>query len=227
MVFFFFLLWPPLYFASLSPKRYPLMLRLRRIWAFLSSLFVGIIYRFEYEEPIDWTKTYIICPNHTSNLDTPMISILLKNNYCFMGKESLLDNMVTAIYFRTVDIPVNRDNKMSAFRAFKAAAERLKNNISLVMFPEGGIADDYPPRLQEFKNGPFRLAIEQKVSIIPVSSANTWKVMWDDGLKFGSRPGICRIFIHKPLETKFMDVADADELRDEVYSIINRRIEKV
>ena len=225
MVFFFLLLWPPLYYCSRKPTRYNGMIRLRRAWAFLSSLCVGILYKFEFEEPVDWSKTYVVCPNHSSNLDTSMVCMLLKNNQlCFMGKQELLDSVVTAIYFKTIDIPVNRDSKMSSYRAFKAAADKLKNGVNMIMFPEGGIANDYPPRLQPFKNGPFRLAIELKIPIIPVSSLNTWKIMWDDGSKYGSRPGICKIFVHKPVETAHLSIADADALRDEVYKIIEGKL---
>ena len=225
MGFFFFLFYPPLYYCSKKPGRYKGMIRLRRSWAILSSLCVGIIYRFEFEEPIDWNKTYLICPNHTSNIDTSMICALMKkDNFCFMGKEELLDNLITGIFFRTVDIPVNRNNKMSAFRAYKAATEKIKAGISLIMFPEGGIADDYPPQLQEFKSGPFRLAIEQNVAILPISSPNTWNVMWDDGSRFGSRPGICRIFVHKPITTEGLTVSDADILKNKVYDMLAQKL---
>jgi len=202
------------------------MIKLRRAWAFLSALCVGIVFRFEFEESIDWRKTYIICPHHTSNLDTSMICGLMKiDNFCFMGKEELLDGMVTGIYFRTVDIPVNRDSKMSAFRAFKTAAERLKHGINMIMFPEGGIANNYPPKVQEFKNGPFRLAIELGVPIIPVTSVNTWKLMWDDGSKYGTKPGICKIYVHKPIETSLLKITDADALRNTVSNIIKNKFD--
>ena len=140
-----------------------------------------------------------------------------------MGKEELLDSLITSIYFRTVDLPVNRDSKMSAFRAFRTAAEKLKNGTNMIMFPEGGIADEYPPRVQEFKNGPFRMAIELQVPIIPVSSLNTWKIMWDDGAKYGSKPGICRIYVRKPVETADLKLSDADTLRDKVQNIIRQK----
>jgi len=226
-VFFFFLLYPPLYYCSLKPRRYKGMVRLRRAWAYLSTFFSGIIFKFDFEEPVDWSKTYIICPYHTSNLDTAMICMLMKtNNYVFMGKKELKDGLITGIYFRTVDLPVNRDNKISAFRAFKKAGDNLKNGTSMIMFPEGGIADDYPPAVQEFKKGPFRLAIEQQVPIIPVTSLNTWKLFWDDGLKFGSKPGVCSIVVHKPVETIGLTVGDADALRDNVKNIIAMRLRK-
>jgi 1-acyl-sn-glycerol-3-phosphate acyltransferase len=141
-----------------------------------------------------------------------------------MGKETLKDGLVTGLFFRSVDIPVNRDSKMSSYRAFREASERLKNGTTLIIFPEGGIANEYPPALQPFKNGPFRMAIELKVPIIPVSSPNTWKKLWDDGTKYGSNPGTCNIFVHKPIETAHLTVDEADALRDEVYDIINRRL---
>ncbi|WP_345951136.1 lysophospholipid acyltransferase family protein [Mucilaginibacter sp. PAMB04274] len=225
VAFFYFLLWPFLYYFSRKPERYGSMNVFRRIWGLCSSSMAGIFYRFQFEQPLDWSKTYIICSNHTSNLDITAMSILVKSNFCFIGKEELLKNLVTKIFFKTIDIPVNRDSKMSSFRAFKSAAERLQQGMSMVIFPEGKIPDDYPPRLHEFKNGPFRLAIEHKVPIIPVTSLNTWKVLWDTGLELGSRPGICDVYVHKPIETANLTVDDADALRDEVYALINRKFE--
>ena len=96
----------------------------------------------------------------------------------------------------------------------------------MIIFPEGRIADDYPPTLQEFKNGPFRLAIELKIPIIPVSSTHAWKILWDNGTKYGSRPGICDVFVHKPIETATLTIDDADALRDEVYNIIAKKLEQ-
>jgi len=203
------------------------MNKMRRFWGTVSSGLAGITYDFEFEEPIDWSKTYVICPNHTSNLDISAVSILTKNNFCFMGKEELLKGFVTGLYFRTIDIPVNRNSKMSSFRAYKKATERMEKGMSTVIFPEGTISGNYPPRLVEFKNGPFRLAIEMQVPIIPVTALDTWKVLWDDGLKYGSNPGVCHIFVHKPIETAGMTVDDTDALRDKVYEIMYQKLQSV
>jgi len=198
------------------------MNRIRRLWAYISSGLVGFFYHFGYEEPIDWSKTYIICPNHTSNLDIAAMCIMVKSDYSFIGKEALKDGLVTGLFFQTVDIPVNRDSKMSSYRAFKMAGERLQNGTSVIIFPEGKIGDEYPPMLHEFKNGPFKLAIDLKIPIIPVSSSNTWKMLWDDGTKYGTHPGICKFYVHKPIDTT--NLTDADALRDEVYDIISQKI---
>jgi 1-acyl-sn-glycerol-3-phosphate acyltransferase len=143
-----------------------------------------------------------------------------------MGKHELLDNPLLGIFFRSIDIPVNRDSKISSYKAFKQTAERLEQGMSVVIFAEGTISKYYPPQLQEFKNGPFRLAIELKIPILPITSLNTWKVMWDDGRIHGSRPGICNIFVHKPIETSGMTVEEADLLKDEVYRVIKQKLDE-
>lgn len=219
------LAFPFLYLLSRNARYYPYMNAIRRTWGLVSSMLVGILYNFEYEKPIDWSKTYIICPNHTSNLDiTVMTSLVKGNNHCFMGKDELLNNFVTRLFFKTVDIPVNRESKMSSYRAFKRASEALANGTSVIIFPEGRIPDQYPPIMHDFKNGPFRMAIDLKVPIIPVSSIDTWKVLWDTGFDHGSKPGICHIFVHKPVETTHLTADDADALRDKVHSIINQKL---
>jgi 1-acyl-sn-glycerol-3-phosphate acyltransferase len=220
----YLLFWPLFYYFSLKPGRYRNMNRLRRYWAIFSSALVGFFYRFEYEEAIDWSKTYIVCPNHTSNLDISAMCVLVNTNYSFMGKEELKDGLVTALFFRTVDIPVNRDSKISSYRAFKKAAQKLQVGTTLIIFPEGKISDDYPPTLHEFKNGPFKLAIDNKIPVIPVSSSNIWKKFWDDGTKYGTRPGVCKFYVHKPIETAHLTEDDVDELKDKVYNIIYKSI---
>jgi len=224
---FYFLMWPAFYYFSRKPDRYKTMNSIRRVWAFISSLLVGFVYRFSYETPIDWGKTYIVCPNHTSNLDISAMCLLVKSNCSFLGKEELTRGLVTSLFFKSVDIPVNRDSNISSYRAFKKAAERLQHGTTMIIFPEGGIAADYPPKLQSFKNGPFRLAIEQKVPVIPVTIPNSWQMLWDDGLKYGTKPGICDVIVHKPIPTDNLTVDDADSLRDNVCNIIRRGLEKV
>ncbi|WP_345101017.1 lysophospholipid acyltransferase family protein [Mucilaginibacter panaciglaebae] len=216
---------PFLYLLSRNKRNYKHMNAIRRTWGLVSSLLVGVFYSFEYEAPIDWNRTYIICPNHTSNLDITAMTILVRNNqHSFMGKEELLNNFITRLFFKTVDIPVNRKSKMSSYRAFKKASEALAEGTSVIIFPEGRIPHQYPPQLHEFKNGPFRMAIELKIPIIPVSSPDTWQVLWDTGLKYGSKPGICHIFVHKPVETAGLTDDDADELRDRVHAIIQNKL---
>jgi 1-acyl-sn-glycerol-3-phosphate acyltransferase len=223
---FFLLVWPILYFLSQKKSRYKYIDGFRKFIILCSTTISGIFFRVKYESKVDWSRTYVICGNHTSNLDVSAIAMAAKNNLCFIGKEELLSNMVLGFFFRTIDITVNRESKMSSFRAFKAAAERLKEGSSVIMFPEATIPEEYPPKLHAFKNGPFRLAIELKLPILPITSIDTWKVFWNTGKEYGSRPGICNIFVHTPVETAHLSLDDADKLRDEVYALISKKFEE-
>ncbi len=227
VVFSFLLLYPLLYFYSRKEERFPVLNRLKGVFSFFTTAFAGIFFKYTRETEIDWSKPYVICPNHSSNLDIQAVSMFVKRNFAFMGKDDLLNNPVTGLFFRSVDIPVNRDSKISAFRAFKRAGEYLQKGYSVIIFPEGIIAEAYPPILQSFKNGAFRLAIEHKIAILPVSITDVWKIMWDDGVKFGTKPGLGTVYIHPPIETKDLTLEDADLLREQVYDKINSKLHAI
>lgn len=220
----FFSIYPFVLLFSKAPVNVKGMNRMRRILSSSTSKLSGISFDFHFEEPVDWSKTYIICANHTSNLDISTIILLVKRNFVFLGKHELLDNPVTKLYFQTIDIPINRESKISSYRAFKRAEEYLKNGTHVIIFPEGLIADSYPPVLNPFKMGPFRLAIEQNITILPVTIADNWRIMWDDGAKLGSKPGVSKVYVHAPVETAGLNIGDAEELRDQVYGLINKKL---
>lgn len=227
VLFFFVLCYPLLAFFARNPERhFHAIARCRRIIGFLSSATVGLFYRFRLEEPIDWSKRYIICSNHTSNLDITAMVLLCPADFSFMGKIELLDNPVTGLFFRTIDIPLNRQSKISAFKAFKRADEHLRKGRSMVIFPEGQIGEAYPPQLYDFKNGPFKLAIETQAAILPVVIHNAWNAFWDDAKSFGSRPGIIQVEVLKPITTVGLSPDEADRLRDDVYHLIKRHWNK-
>lgn len=219
----FSLLFPLLAYWRRSPERHFTRIAwCRRAIGWASSTLVGFFYRFEVEEAIDWSKPYILCPNHTSYLDITAMVLACPPNFSFMGKIELLDNPVTGLFFRTIDIAVDRNSKVSSFKAFKRAQERLAEGRSVVIFPEGLISGEYPPRLHEFKNGPFKLAIEMGVPVIPVVIHDAWKLYWDEGKEWGSKPGTTRISLLKPVPTDTLAIADANALRDRVYATMQK-----
>lgn len=220
------LYYPFMYLAASRERWYGYLNRLRISHSQVSSFISGIHYNFIFEEPLQVGQTYIYSANHSSNLDIMIMCILAKKDFHFMGKEELLNHPILKLFFRSIDIPVNRESRISAFRAFKRAGENLKAGSSLIIFPEGRISDDhYPPRLIDFKNGPFRLAIENNIPIVPVTIINAWKLLWDDGKKYGSRPGRCDIYVHKPIFTQDLNVAEDAVLKERVFQLIDSKME--
>ncbi|MET4083235.1 1-acyl-sn-glycerol-3-phosphate acyltransferase [Pedobacter sp. UYP30] len=224
LIFFFVLLYPFYYLSSRSSKYYPILNVLRTINCVCSCVLSGIFFSIELETALNKDQTYIYCANHSSNLDIMVLCIIAKGNFHFMGKEELLNSPILGIFFRTIDITVKRDSKISAFRAFKKAEENLEKGMSLIIFPEGGIEEEYPPQLSPFKNGPFRLAIDKSIPLVPISLGNLWQLMWDDGKKHGTRPGICDIYIHAPINTDKLKLEEADDLKEKVFELINSKL---
>lgn len=222
--FFFFLLFPFVYYLTRKPERYHSLNIVRKIWSRGVFFFSGILYSVQYEEDLPEDQAVVYCPNHASYLDIGASFLFAKGRFHFMGKDDLLNNFVLRIFFLTIDIPVNRESKISAFKAFKKASENIASGMSLIIFPEGKIPDDYPPVLSEFKVGAFRLAIEQQVPIVPVTFANNWRILHDDGKKMGSRPGKLRIFVHQSIPTKGLVVEDAEALKSKVFSILESKL---
>lgn len=216
VLLFFLLAYPALWYYKKDKNRYySKLVRLRRWIARKSAFFGGFTFKIDTEIKIDWSKNYVICANHTSNLDITALIIACNIDCSFLGKDELLENPVTALFFKTIDIPVNRSSKMSSFRAFKQAQALLEKRKSIAIFPEGGIDEHFPPQLSSFKIGAFKLAMDSNVPILPVIIHDAWKLCWDDGVKHGTSPGLCHITILKPIDPK--SFLNAEEFRDEVY----------
>ena len=220
----FLVLYPLFRYLLANEKRYAAANDLRRIWAHGIFLFSGLLWQVKFEEKLDKKKTYIICPNHFSYLDIPMIAFCYKGNFRYMAKMELDNIPLFNIFFRTVDIPVNRGNFRESHKSLLIAQESLKKGMSLVIFPEGTIGP-HPPELLNFKNGPFRLAIENEIAIVPMTFLNNYKLLHVDK-KFWGRPGIARAIVHKPIETKGMDISQQNELRERVYNLIQNDLKQ-
>lgn len=120
-------------------------------------------------------------------------------------------------------IAVNRSSKISRFRSYQACLDAVGSGRSLAIYPEGTIPKDGAPLMIPFKDGPFRIAIEKKVPVVPVTFPDNW-IIYPDDRKKQARFRWPRMIFHEPIETKDMDISQADELKDMVYAIIDKEI---
>jgi|GEM_PF-6579801 len=133
----FLLFFPYIYFLARRPeKNYARIARMRRWVSVGGSALAGVFFKVSYEsKKIDWNRSMVLCPNHTSVLDITALTYLCPAPFSFIGKASLLKNPVTRIFFKTIDIPVTRRSKVSSFKAFQRANELVRNGRSVVIFP--------------------------------------------------------------------------------------------
>jgi 1-acyl-sn-glycerol-3-phosphate acyltransferase len=119
-----------------------------------------------------------------------------------------------------MNIPVNRKSNLDSHRAFIRAANDIDKGISIALFPEGTIYHNGPV-MGRYKNGPFRLAIEKQVPIVPITFMNNWKLLPDNFHERIGHPGIARVIIHEPIPTKGLTQDDIEKLKSEVRATIS------
>jgi 1-acyl-sn-glycerol-3-phosphate acyltransferase len=142
-----------------------------------------------------------------------------------MAKAELTQIPFFRIFFKKMDIPVDRGSTVSSHKAYLRAGQDLDKGISILMYPEATIPD-HTPKLKQFKAGPFKLAIEKQVPIVPVTFLTNWKLLPDGRrMKRGGRPGVSRVIVHKTIETTGMTEADEGSLLEKVYTTINTALQ--
>jgi 1-acyl-sn-glycerol-3-phosphate acyltransferase len=222
-----FLLFYPVFVVLLSrPKWYPKAHTLRRIWGWNLLKLTGLKGEVTYEELLDKKQTFVFTPNHFSYFDIVSVNTQMPFYFSFMAKKELSKIPLFKIFFKTIDIPVDRKSRDGSFKAYQMANRKLKEGISILNFPEGGIGNTVP-KMRKFKLGPFKLAIENQVDIVPITIADNWKRLPSGGLEGGGTPGKMRLHIHRPISTKGLKSSDAQHLADNVYRIIEDKFNQM
>lgn len=220
-----FLILYPFFYVALVTKQIRFAYGLKKVWAFCICFFAGIIPIIKFKKKFVWPKRCVVAGNHTSYLDICISVFYMKHTALYMGKVELLKAPLFGAFFKYMDIPVDRKSKTGSHRAFKQAGEKIDEGYGMVIYPEGTISNEGV--LRPFKNGAFKLAIEKQVPIIPVANLNNWKLLQNGGFfKSLGRPGLAKIVVGEPIETKGMTEENLVDLRNQVHAFIQGELDK-
>lgn len=201
------------------PDRYQRAFRLKRWWAYFLQCGSGAFVKIERRGELP-AAPYIICCNHSSYLDIIQMYNVVPHYFLFIAKYELLNWPLFNIFFKNMNITVNRSDRSSAAKAFRKAAQAIDRGTSIAMFPEGGIPP-FVPRMKPFKDGAFKLAIEKQIPIVPITFRDHWRLLGEPTELFSrGRPGISRTIIHPVISTKGLTEVDLVDLRQKVFRII-------
>jgi 1-acyl-sn-glycerol-3-phosphate acyltransferase len=165
---------------------------------------------------LDLSRTYIFMSNHASDLDPPILLPLVPGRTSVMAKQELFGYPILGKAMRMASlVPVDRANRDAGIAAVRAAAEVVKQGIHMTIFVEGSRSPD--GRLQPFKKGPFYLAEECQVPIVPVTISGTYYVKPKQ--RFAIKPGTVIVTFHKAIEPS--EFGTRDELMEKVRAAIN------
>jgi len=156
----------------------------------------GVRVEVEGEERINPSDTYIFMSNHVSNLDPPVLITRLPRRTSVLVKKELFQVPILGRAMLMGDlVPVDRRNREAAVKSMKAAEKVMARGLHLTVFPEGTRSPD--GRLLPFKKGPFYLAMDSGVPVVPVTITGSEKLMPKGSAII--RGGTVRMVFHDPI----------------------------
>jgi len=206
--------------SSLVDRRGLFAHRCARLWARLILKTTGVAVRASGVERLDPRASYVLAANHQSIYDIPVIFDTLPLQLRIVAKASLGRFPFLGWHLRrTGHLLVERDNPGAG--VFKRMARLVGDGISLIVFPEGTRSRD--GRVGPFKGGPFLLAIEAGLPVVPVSISGSRHVMLKGRLM--TCPGTVDLVVHEPLPTTGLTRDAALRLADQVRAIVAQAVE--
>lgn len=198
---------------GMKPRKGNLLYNAPRWWAGAMMRAAGVKVRLHDAERAAGDAPRIFVSNHVSWFDVLALATTLPQ-YSFVAKAEIFRVPIFGRGALAVGtIPIERENRKSAFESYKVAAERIRDGASVVVYPEGTRGKSYA--LRPFKKGPFVLAVAAGVPIVPTIIHGTIEVLPRGSFWVRSRT----IDVHflEPVPTAGLAYEDRDRLMRTVF----------
>ncbi len=175
------------------------------------------LWRMEVEgrEKLPWRRPAVLVANHLSMLDILVLYALFRP-FKWVAKAELFRVPFVGWNMRLNDyVPIRRGHPDSVRRMMDHCRAHLARGTPVLLFPEGTRSRD--GRLQSFKDGAFKLAIEAGCPVIPIAVSGTFESLPKRGLvlRHGMR---ARVRVLDPISPA--DHPSPDALRDAARAAI-------
>lgn len=162
-------------------------------------------------------QSYVIMSNHQSHFDILAFTGYWRWQHRWVLKQELRKAPVLGWYCAVGGhIYVDRSNRVKAMESLLAAKQRLRDGVSVIIFPEGTRSPD--GELQTFKRGGFVMARDLGLPILPVTIIGSRFVLPPRTLR--PLPGTIGIQVHRPVDVTRHHPEQLDTLMSEVQNTI-------
>jgi 1-acyl-sn-glycerol-3-phosphate acyltransferase len=169
------------------------------------------------KEKLHEHETAVYASNHLSYYDTPVLFAKLPFQFRILAKQSLWKVPFIGWYLnRSGQVPVDQSSARNAVASLNRGVQTLRHGLPLVLFPEGGRADD--GRTHPFLSGCAYMAIKAQVPLVPITLIGTYELLPIHTYHFNPRP--IAIIVGDPLLTTGLTTRDADALTQRLYETI-------
>ncbi|WP_191858371.1 lysophospholipid acyltransferase family protein [Hanstruepera ponticola] len=211
------LLLPVLLISILKESWYPFFFKIARVWAYFILIGMGFRVKIDLDQKPERNASYMYIANHTSMADIMLMLVASKNPFVFVGKKELAKIPLFGFFYKRTCILVDRSSEKSRKAVFLRAQRRLKQGLSICIFPEGGVPDE-SVILDDFKDGAFRLAINHQIPIVPFVFLDNKKRF--SYTFFSGSPGLMRVKGHKFINTEGLKIENTKDLNQKARSVI-------
>lgn len=165
----------------------------------------------------------VFAANHQSALDIPATAAGIPRPFLYVARHELRTwPIVGWVLEKSACLFISRDNPRRALESLKRAGERIRNGESVLLFPEGGRS--YRHHTSAFMRGPFLLAIEAGVPVVPVALVGHVGVVHEK--ERVAQPGEIRLVLGAPIPTAGLTRADAADLGRRVRASIEAELDR-
>src|SRR5271156_2429159 len=193
-----------------------LLYRMFMFGAFNGVRLTGVRVKTVGLDQLDPARTYIFMSNHISNLDPPITIPLIPRRTSVMVKKELFKFPILGQAMRMGSlVPVDRGNRDAGIESVRFAKKVVEQGLNMTIYVEGHRSFD--GKLLPFKKGPFYLAMECGVPVVPVTITGTHDVMPKG--RFAIKPGLVTVIFHAPIEPE--DFGNRECLMQKVRSAID------
>lgn len=192
-------------------------------WGEFGSALAGIKINVRGEENLWAKRPAVFLFNHQSAADVLIISKLLRRDFTAIAKKEIAGNPLVGPVFRVADaVFIDRRNHAKAMEALKPVVDTIHEGLSLAIAPEGTRSPGR--RLGPFKKGPFHIAMQAGVPVVPIVIHNATDVLPKGALFL--RPADVYVDVLEPISTAGWvpeHVADyADEVRQKYLETLGQ-----
>jgi 1-acyl-sn-glycerol-3-phosphate acyltransferase len=195
-----------------------------RLWGKAALLANRVKVRVEGMEHLKGEGPYIFMSNHQGSYDIFAFLGHLPFQFKWLAKKELFSipffgwTMAAAGYIR-----IDREGTRRTVDALDEAARKIREGMSVVIFPEGSRSPD--GSIQPFKKGGFTLAIKSKVPIVPIAITGSREIMPKERLTAAS--GEIRIRMDHPIYTQNYSLKDRKSLMEKVRQSISKNFKSI
>ncbi|MDG2147990.1 MAG: lysophospholipid acyltransferase family protein [Planctomycetota bacterium] len=195
-------------------------LALVRSWGRTGLFISGIHLETVGREHLTGDSGRIVLFNHQSLLDLFILAALWAPGAVVIYKQEFHQIPIMGRLMKEMDlIPVDRSNREQAVKSLKAAGERIRvRREALLVAPEG--TRSLQPGLIDFKRGPFHVALETGLPMIPFVMRGVRSLL--PAGHFISRSGFIRVDVLPPISTTGWVETELDARITEVRDIFLR-----